>query len=100
MTPQEKHRDAVRAAREWRDEQRGLPRRGDKLVIRWPGGHDFHMEFLQVEDHGPPHEPGWVFLHGKTGEHELGHLGMVGEYQTLYARPVEPGVWEMLPKLL
>lgn len=76
----------------------GVPHRGERLVIRWPGGpHDFEMVFLHLDDTMPgPHEPGWLWLYGKVGESRLGDL-TVSDYSTLYARPVSPGLYEMVP---
>jgi hypothetical protein len=68
MTPQEKHQDAVAAAREWSAEQRerlSLPRDGELIPIRWPDGeHDFVMQFMYEDTSMAGHYPGWHWLHG------------------------------------
>jgi hypothetical protein len=75
------------------------PEPGDTITIRWPGGpHDFQMEFVRFDEPPcPPHEPGWVYLHGIVGETRTQHITSK-DYRTLYARPVGPGLlYEMLP---
>lgn len=76
-----------------------VPKPGDKILIRWPGGpHDFHMEFIELNDSMPaPHAPGWLSLYGKVGEEYLPRWNQhIYDYRTLYARYVSRGVYEMV----
>jgi hypothetical protein len=87
MTPEERHADAVEAAHEWRDAQRAVPRKGDKILIIWPGGpHNFEMEFMYLDETMPAPNGEYLWLHGVID----------GYARTLYARPVEPGTYRMV----
>ena len=78
-----------------------VPQPGDKIVIHWPGGPDFHMEFLGLDETMPAAHPGWLFLHGIVGYTEATRFfAEQPTYQTLYARPIGPGEYEMKPRLL
>lgn len=76
-----------------------VPKPGDKILIRWPGGpHDFHMEFISLNESMPAHAPGWLSLYGKVGEEYLARWDQhIYDYRTLYARYVSDGVYEMVP---
>lgn len=75
------------------------PKRGDHIVIIWPGGpHNFRMEFDKLDASMPPPPPGWLWLHGKVGETKLRFDLVVNDWRTLYARPVADGVYEMVPR--
>lgn len=108
MTPEEQYQDAVAASHEWRDSERAKPAKGEQLVVHWPNGPDFHMEFVEVDDfHGAPIHEGWLFLRGIVGYTEPNKwFPSQPIYRTLYAHPVAPATgdkpaqWEMLPKLL
>lgn len=70
-----------------------LPRRGDEITIRWPGGaHDFVMFFEREQLPRPPW-PGWHYLYGRIVSPENWHPGMWAPM----ARLVD-GVWTMKPK--
>jgi hypothetical protein len=69
-----------------------LPKEGDRITIRWPGGpHDFTMIFEREGDPCP--YPGWHFLHG-----------VIVEPTNWYPRVWSPmvhlvdGEWSLLPK--
>lgn len=69
-----------------------LPRRGDEITIRWPGGaHDFVMFFEREQLPRPP-RPGWHYLAGRIVEPNSWYPG----WFTPMARLVD-GVWTMLP---
>lgn len=72
--------------------------RGDVITIRWPGGpHDFVMTFECLDETIAPHAPGWLWLFGSVGETEIKHLPFkVKDWRRIYARKVEPGVYEMV----
>ena len=69
------------------------PRRGEEILIRRPGCPDIRMRFAHLDPMGVAPEPGWLWLHGEV----LEGLSTAGgwRWQTLYARPVERGVYEM-----
>lgn len=101
MTPEERRQDAVSAVHEWRDAERLTPVAGDKIVVHWPNGPDFHMEFLRTDPFQPPIHEGWLFLYGIVGYTEPNRFfDAMPIYKTLYAKPIGPGEFEMLPKLL
>lgn len=67
------------------------PRRGETILIHRPGFPDVRMRFERVAQDGWDPGPGWQLLHGEILE------GLPGwQWQTLCARPVEPGVWAMV----
>lgn len=74
------------------------PKPGDKIVIGWPGGpYDFEMEFRHLDDRFPPPAPGWLWLRGIVGYTPIAGTNSP-DVRTLYARPIGPGVYEMVPK--
>ncbi|MCM4080400.1 hypothetical protein [Paractinoplanes hotanensis] len=100
MTPERRHKDAISAAREWRDEQRSIPRKGDRILVRWPGGpYDFDMEFVRLREDLGAHAPGWLWLVGIVGWSELDHGRLRWpDVRTLYARPIGDSTFEMVPR--
>lgn len=92
----ERYADAVKAAREWRDAQRALPKPGDVIYIVWPGGpHDFTMEFLGLDELKPPPHEDYLWLHGIVGRRQLEHI-TITDVRTIYARPTSPGFFRMV----
>ncbi len=72
------------------------PRRGEPIRIIRPGASDIRMRFECV-DHtaGWNPAPGWLLLHGEIleGLINTGHW----RWRTLCARPIERGVYQMVP---
>ncbi|GIE75792.1 hypothetical protein Aph02nite_17420 [Actinoplanes philippinensis] len=69
------------------------PMRGETILIRRPGAPDIRMRFMQLNTVNPAPEPGWLWLYGEILEGLPTPAGWT--HQTLYARPVERGVYEM-----
>lgn len=69
-----------------------LPKRGERLLIKWPGGlYDFVIEFEYAE---PVGAGGWRVLHGLVVEPDgPQHRQLRG----FYVRPVPDG-YTLLPK--
>jgi hypothetical protein len=73
-----------------------LPKRGERVTIRWPGGpYDFEIEYLGLNDAMPEAEDGWYWLRGLVVEPE-GHRHRMA--QTFYVQPDGDG-YALLPKI-
>lgn len=76
-----------------------LPKRGERVTIRWPGGpYDFEIEYLGLDETMPRADDGWYWLHGLVVKPE--------EYlrrpaQTFMVHPVdgEERTYALLPKI-
>jgi hypothetical protein len=67
----------------------GLPARGERVTILWPGGqYDFVMDVRDVQQH----QGGWVLLHGVVVE-------PYRAVRDFYVRPADGG-FSLAPKLL
>lgn len=73
----------------------GLPDRGERVIIRWPGGlYDFVMEFHYLDDSHPTPPDGWFNVHGAVLEPEQAGR----RARTFYARQLARLEFELIPK--
>jgi hypothetical protein len=71
-----------------------VPKRGATILIRRPGADDIRMRFERLDQIMPDPGPGWLWLYGEILEGLPTPPGW--QWQTLCARIVEPGVYEMV----
>lgn len=73
-----------------------VPRHGEEILIHRPGAPDIRMLFEREDPafYGLGRSEGWLWLNGEIleGLHNAG----IWKWQTLHARTVEPGVYEMV----
>lgn len=73
-----------------------LPKRGERVTIRWPGGpYDFEIEYIDLDDGMPRADDGWYWLRGLVVKPEDHRQRMA---RTFYVTPVEGG-YALLPKI-
>jgi hypothetical protein len=73
-----------------------VPARGEEILILRPGFPDIRMRFARLDPvfYGLDRNDGWLWLEGDVLEGMRTDRGYAR--QTLYARPVRPGVYQMV----
>jgi hypothetical protein len=73
-----------------------LPKRGERVTVRWPGGpYDFEVEYERLDDTAPAAADGWYWLRGVVVSPEDQQNRMA---RTFYVQPVDDG-YALLPML-
>jgi hypothetical protein len=73
-----------------------LPKRGERVTVRWPGGpFDFEVEFERLDEVMPGAESGWLWLRGVQVSPEGRQRGVA---RTFYVRPDGDG-YALLPMI-
>lgn len=96
VEPARTHRRVLAARRDPPGLMTELPKRGERVTVRWPGGpYDFEVEFERLDEAMPGAADGWLWLRGVVVSPEGRQQRMA---RTFYVQPDGDG-YALLPML-